>query len=118
MHPLSPNISTSSPRLGIEKRVSIDEYPAEIKTRDNRIRLFFRQHGHNLINELRSIFTWHPQEWLSAFRKNSKYPLFVQGDIDGLVALFIDNLATLLAIILALQTVFDADIVYGRIVTG
>lgn len=69
-------------------------------------------------NELRQIFTFHPKEWLSAFRPNSIYPFFVKGDIDGFVALFINNLATLLAVILSLQPILGNDIVYGKIVPG
>lgn len=69
-------------------------------------------------NEIKQIFTFHPKEWLNAFRFNSFYPLFVKGDIDGFVALFINNLATLLAVILSLQSVLGNEIVYGKIVPG
>jgi len=68
--------------------------------------------------EIKEIFTFHPKEWLNAFRFNSSYPLFVKGDIDGFVALFINNLATLLAVILSLQPILGNDIVYGKIVPG
>jgi hypothetical protein len=69
-------------------------------------------------NELKQILTFHPKEWLNAFRFNALYPLFVKGDIDGFVALFINNLATLLAVILNLQPILGNEIVYGKIVPG
>ena len=69
-------------------------------------------------NHLRELLTFHPNEWLDAFRFNSRYPLFVKGDIDGFVALFINNLATLLSVILSLQPILGNDIVYGKIVPG
>jgi len=69
-------------------------------------------------NELRQILTFHPKEWISAFRYNALYPIFVRGDIDGFVALFINNLATLLAVILSLQPILGNEIVYGKIVPG
>jgi hypothetical protein len=69
-------------------------------------------------NELRQMLTFHPKEWINAFRFNSAYPLFVKGDIDGFVALFINNLATLLAVILSLQPILGNEIVYGKIVPG
>lgn len=69
-------------------------------------------------NEIKELFTFHPKEWLDAFRFNSSYPLFVKGDIDGFVALFINTLSTLLAVILSLQPVLGNDIVYGKIVPG
>ena len=68
--------------------------------------------------EIRILFTFHPREWYNAFRPNSMYPWITKGDFDGLVALFIDNMATLLTIILSLRVVLDADIVYGKIVPG
>ena len=55
---------------------------------------------------------------MSAFKPNPKYPLFVLGDIDGFVALFVNNLATLLAVILGLKLVFESDIIYGKILPG
>jgi hypothetical protein len=69
-------------------------------------------------NEAIALFTFHPSEWLSAFRYNPKFPLFAIGDIDGFVALFMNNLATLLAVILGLKIVFENDIIYGKIVPG
>ena len=77
-----------------------------------------KNHLQKIKNELRQIFTFHPNEWLSAFRRNAIYPLFAKGDIDGFVALFINNLATLLATILSLQPILGNDIVYGKIVPG
>lgn len=71
-----------------------------------------------LKNEVKALFTFRPREWLSAFRPNPKFPLFVLGDIDGFVALFMNNLATLLAVILGLKLVFEDDIIYGKIVPG
>ena len=65
--------------------------------------------------EFRQLCTFHPCEWRDAFRRN---PLFRKGDIDGLIALFIDNMATLLTIILILQNVLDKDIIYGKIASG
>ena len=69
-------------------------------------------------NEIRQLLTFHPREWLNAFRFNSSYPLFVKGDIDAFVALFINNLATLLAVILSLQPVLGNEIIFGKIVPG
>jgi hypothetical protein len=71
-----------------------------------------------LKNEIKELFSLHPKEWISAFRPNSRYPLFVRGDIDGFVALFINNLSTLLAVILILQPILGDNIVYGKIVPG
>jgi hypothetical protein len=73
---------------------------------------------HSLHDEMRTLFTFHPKEWFSAFRRNPKFPLFVVGDIDGFVGLFMNNLATLLAVILGLKIVLEDDIIYGRIVPG
>ena len=82
------------------------------------IRRFFRSNWKNFKDAIRELFTFHPKEWLSAFRRNPKYPLFVLGDIDGFVALFVNNLATLLAVILGLELVFESDIIYGKILPG
>jgi len=71
-----------------------------------------------LAQEAKALFTFHPKEWISAFRPNPKFPLFVVGDIDGFVALFMNNLATLLAVILGLRIVFEDDIIYGKIIPG
>lgn len=73
---------------------------------------------HALKREARALCTFHPQEWINAFKPNPKFPLFVLGDIDGFVALFMNNLATLLAVILSLKLVFENDIIYGKIVPG
>ena len=72
----------------------------------------------NVKNEVKQLLTFHPKEWISAFRSNPNYPLFVRGDIDGFIALFINTLSTLLAIILSLQPILGEVIVYGRIVPG
>ena len=69
-------------------------------------------------DEGKALFTFHPKEWISAFKRNPKFPLFTLGDIDGFVALFMNNLATLLAVILGLRTVLEDDIIYGKIVPG
>lgn len=79
---------------------------------------FFKQHWYALKNEIVDLFTFHPNEWRNAFRSNPFYPIIRRGDLDGFVALFIDNMATLLTIILILRNVLDADIVYGKIVPG
>jgi AGZA family xanthine/uracil permease-like MFS transporter len=71
-----------------------------------------------LTSEIKELFTFHPQEWINGFRSNAKYPLFVRGDIDGFIALFINTLSTLLAVILSLQPILGQEIVYGRIVPG
>lgn len=85
---------------------------------NDRIRWLCHQYWIHLKKELRQLCTFHPREWRDAFRRNPRYPLFQKGDIDGLVALFIDNMATLLTIILILQNVFDKDIIYGKIAPG
>jgi len=69
-------------------------------------------------NQVKELLTFHPKEWINAFRSNPKYPLFVRGDIDGFIALFINTISTLLAVILSLQPILGEDIVYGRIVPG
>jgi hypothetical protein len=71
-----------------------------------------------LVREIIILFTFNPKQWITAFRSNPKFPLFVLGDIDGFVALFMNNLATLLAVILGLRIVFEDDIIYGKIVPG
>jgi hypothetical protein len=78
----------------------------------------FINHYRSVKNEVKEFLTFHPKEWLSAFRSNPNYPLFVRGDIDGFVALFINNLSTLLAVILNLQPILGDQIVYGKIVPG
>ncbi|CAF0754359.1 unnamed protein product [Adineta steineri] len=98
--------------------MSIHENNITVTTTQNKIHHFFQQHWKGLKNYLRELCTFHPNEWRNAFRSNSIYPIFRKGDIDGLVALFIDNLATLLTILLSLQSVFDTDIVYGKIAPG
>ncbi len=85
---------------------------------DTKIRRFLINRWQIIKNEMKELLTFHPKEWLNAFRFNSLYPLFVKGDIDGFVALFINNLATLLAVILSLQPILGNEIVYGKIVPG
>jgi hypothetical protein len=70
------------------------------------------------MNEIKKLLTFHPKEWINAFRSNSNYPLFVRGDIDGFIALFINTISTLLAVILSLEPILGKEIVYGRIVPG
>ena len=89
-----------------------------VLTRKDKVRQAFQRRWQAIKDDVRELFTFHPSEWRDAFRRNPAYPIFTKGDIDGLVALFIDNMATLLTIILGLQTVLDADIVYGKIVPG
>ncbi|CAF4421666.1 unnamed protein product, partial [Adineta steineri] len=67
---------------------------------------------------IKELLTFHPKEWMNAFRPNPNYPLFVRGDIDGFVAFFINSLSTLLAVILNLQPILGDEIVYGKIVPG
>ena len=78
----------------------------------------FRSNLQSLKEEATALVTFHPKEWLDAFRSNPKFPLFVLGDIDGFVALFMNNLATLLAVILGLKVVFKDELIYGKIVPG
>lgn len=78
----------------------------------------FRNGLRQIRNELKEICTPNPREWINGFRYNSNYPLFVKGDIDGFVALFINTIATLLAVILSLQPILGNEIVYGKIVPG
>ena len=77
-----------------------------------------RQGVRQVKNELKDILTPNPREWINGLRYNSNYPLFAKGDIDAFVALFINNIATLLAGILSLQPILGNDIVYGKIVPG
>lgn len=101
--------------------MSVGDLEAKNATRSGKkaqVRQFFQRRWSGLKNEIRELFTLHPHEWRDAFRRNPVYPIFQKGDIDGLVALFIDNMATLLTIILSLQTVLDNDIIYGKIVPG
>ncbi len=85
---------------------------------ETKLRRFFIERLRMIKIEMRQLLTFHPKEWLNAFRFNSLYPLFAKGDIDGFVALFINNLATLLAAILSLQPILGNEIVYGKIVPG
>jgi hypothetical protein len=114
-------MSSSVSPLPMEHKTTIHE-PLEqsisVPTKKDRIGRFFKRHWYALKNELRTLCTFHPGEWRDAFRRNPVYPIFTKGDIDGLVALFIDNMATLLTIILSLQSVLDTDIIYGKIVPG
>ena len=80
--------------------------------------LFINQYWQLLRKELKEIFTIHPREWLNAFRPNPNYPLFGKGDIDGFIALLVNTLATLLAVILNLQPILGHHIVYGKIMPG
>lgn len=89
-----------------------------VSTTNNKIHQSLERYWHQLKKEGRELCTFHPREWRDAFRRNPVYPIFKKGDMDGLVALFIDNMATLLTIILSLQTVLDTDIVYGKIAPG
>lgn len=89
-----------------------------VTTRKGRIGQFATEQWNGLKKEARELFTFHPHEWANAFRRNPVYPIFQKGDLDGLVALFIDNMATLLTVILILQTVLEEDIIYGKIVPG
>lgn len=101
--------------------MSIDdslENNVTVSTKPGKFNQFFKQHWFTLKKEIRVLCTFHPKEWRDAFRRNPIYPIFRKGDIDDLVALFIDNMATLLTLILSLQQVLDADIVYGKIVPG
>ncbi|CAF2625551.1 unnamed protein product [Rotaria sp. Silwood2] len=101
--------------------MSIHDLPKDnvvILTTKDKIHLFFEQQWHAMKKEIRELCTFHPDTWRDAFRRNPTYPIFRKGDIDGLVALFIDNMATLLTIILSLLSVLDSDIVYGKIVPG
>jgi hypothetical protein len=105
----------------IKHRMPVDELTkmnVAVLTKTDKVPQLFQQRWHALKKEIRDLCTFHPGEWRDAFRRNPKYPLFRKGDIDGLVALFIDNMATLLTIILILQTVLDKDIIYGKIVPG
>ncbi|CAF1457532.1 unnamed protein product, partial [Didymodactylos carnosus] len=72
----------------------------------------------HLKNEFQELLTFHPQEWLNGLKPNRNYPLFLRGDIDGFITLFINNLATLLAVVLSLTPILGDQIVYGRILPG
>ncbi|CAF3777750.1 unnamed protein product [Rotaria socialis] len=95
-----------------------EENNVDVLVKNHRVRMVFVQRWNTLKKEILELLTFHPSTWRDAFRPNPIYPLFTKGDIDGLVALFIDNMATLLTIILSLLTVFDNDIVYGSIAPG
>ena len=71
-----------------------------------------------MMNQIKELLTFHPKDWINAFRRNPNYPLFVRGDIDGFIALFINTISTLLAVILSLEPTLGKEIVYGRIVPG
>ena len=75
-------------------------------------------HWNAVKEEAKDLFTFEPKQWLNAFRRNPKYPFFVVGDIDGFVGLFMNNLATLLAVILGLKHFFSDDLIYAKIVPG
>jgi hypothetical protein len=122
----SYNISSLPPMILVPTEHSIvtnGEDPVHVKypRESNENRSFseiFDSNLQSLVRETKSLFTFHPREWVSAFRPNPKFPLFVLGDIDGFVALFMNNLATLLAVILGLRIVFENDIIYGKIIPG
>ncbi len=114
-------MSTSISLSSIGERMSTHDplrKNVTVANKKEKIRYFFKQHWYTVKKETRTLCTFHPSEWRDAFRRNPVYPIFRKGDIDGLVALFIDNMATLLTIILSLQQVLDTDIVYGKIVPG
>ncbi|HQL81933.1 MAG TPA: NCS2 family permease, partial [Spirochaetota bacterium] len=47
------------------------------------------------------------------------YPLFVKGDFDGFIGLFIDNLVNLLIITGLCQAIgMPADLIFGKILPG
>jgi hypothetical protein len=108
--------SVSLPLSNIDR--SPPEQLNEIDEKPSNVRQFFDSNWKNLKEAIRELLTFHPKQWLNAFRRNPKYPLFVLGDIDGFVALFVNNLATLLAVILGLELVFESDIIYGKILPG
>jgi hypothetical protein len=99
----------------IEQSNEIDE---ESLKKYATIRKFSYSNWKNFKDAIQELLRFHPKQWLNAFRRNPKYPLFVLGDIDGFVALFVNNLATLLAVILGLESVFESDIIYGKILPG
>jgi len=110
--PLS-NIHESMEQLDV-----VNERNEEEPKKDFNLRELLNSNWKKFKYEIRDFFTFHPKEWINAFRRNPKYPLFVLGDIDGFVALFVNNLATLLAVIIGLQLVFESDIIYGKILPG
>lgn len=83
-----------------------------------RIRRFTQNRLQIIKNELTEILTFHPKEWIDSFRCNSTYPFFAKGDIDGFIALFINTLATFLAVILSLQPILGNEIVFEKIAPG
>ncbi|CAF2120343.1 unnamed protein product [Rotaria magnacalcarata] len=88
-------MSSSASIPPTENYLTIEECSTKTTMKNNTIGHFFRRYWDTAVTELHIFFTFNPKEWLSAFRRNSKYPILVRGDIDGLVALFIDNMATL-----------------------
>lgn len=122
----SSNVSFSAPMILVptENVASLNDGPAvTVKPLSQTHKSFNFMESLNLIlrtvrQEAINLFTFHPEEWFNAFKRNPKFPLFVAGDIDGFVALFMNNLATLLAVIVGLTLVFDKDIIYGKIVPG
>jgi hypothetical protein len=111
----SVSLPLSNIDRSIEQSNEIDEEPLKNYAI---IRQFFYSNWKNFKDAFRELLRFHPKQWLNAFRRNPKYPLFVLGDIDGFVALFVNNLATLLAVILGLESVFESDIIYGKILPG
>ena len=108
-------MSVPMKEITLPSEMTVDQDETVPDTKKHR---YIFHHLQIIKNELRQMLTFHPKEWMNAFRFNSSYPLFVKGDIDGFVALFINNLATLLAVILSLQPILGNEIVYGKIVPG
>ena len=102
--------STNSSAVIVKKTSGIHQ--------SNSFKGILSSHIEGMKNEIKDIFHCQPTEWINAFRINPKYPLFVIGDIDGFVGLFMNNLATLLAVILGLKNFFSDDLIYGKIVPG
>ena len=92
------------------------------RLKQSQLNVRIRRFAHNRLqiikNELREIFTFHPKEWIDSFRCNSTYPCFAKGDVDSFIALFINTLATFLAVILSLQPILGNEIVFEKIVPG
>jgi hypothetical protein len=85
---------------------------------DVHARKSFSSNWESFKSEIKELFTFHPREWVNAFRRNPKYPLFALGDIDGFIALFMNNLAILFGVILGLKHIFDPDLIYGKLIPG
>ncbi|CAF1558739.1 unnamed protein product [Adineta ricciae] len=107
------NIHTFDDQLNI-----VDEEEHQHVTKKFSCQEIIDSNWKKLKDEIRELLTFHFKEWFNAFRCNPNYPLFVLGDIDGFVGLFVNNLATLFAVILNLQLVLESDIIYGKIIPG